>query len=224
MKVFNILLLALFASSASAATCRRHHAKDKDKLAETSNGRVEAVDGVIQDEYLIMHDKGIEPRALLKDMINNGDAKILHEYTLINAFSVHMKRDTLDLALKNIDNITIFDNPVVTAIGFDSPVYAWGVDRSDQITGTNNQYKYERDGENVDVYVLDSGIFIEHSDFEGRASHGADYTREGNYDGNGHGSHVAGTLHGIVSLSCYLTSRFRCLTFFMFVLDYPSHL
>jgi hypothetical protein len=102
----------VFASSVSAATCRRHHAKDKDnKLAETPNDILEAVDGVIQDEYFIMHDKGVDPRALLKDMINNGDAKIMHEYTLMNAFSVHMKRENLDLALKNLPNITIFDNP-----------------------------------------------------------------------------------------------------------------
>jgi subtilisin family serine protease len=141
-----------------------------------------------------MHDEGVDPRVLLKDMINSGDAKIMNEYTLMNAFSVHMKRENLDLTLKNLPNITIFDNPVVTAIGFDSPVYAWGVDRSDQIVGTNNQYQYERDGDNVDVYILDTGVYIEHRDFEGRARHGADFTGEGNYDGYGHGSHVAGTL------------------------------
>jgi subtilisin family serine protease len=81
----------------------------------------------------------------------------------------------------------------VTAIAVQSPV-TWGLDRSDQTTGTNSQYKYERDGDNVDVYVLDTGITIEHLDFEGRARHGPNYTSEGNYDGYGHGSHVAGTL------------------------------
>ena len=143
----------------------------------------------------MMGDEGVDPRVLLKSMSNSGDATSINEYTLINAFSVHMKRQNLDLALKNIPNITIFDNPVVTGIGFDSPVYAWGVDRTDQVVGTNNQYQYERDGDNVDVYVLDTGVYIEHNDFEGRAKHGADFTGEGNYDGRGHGSHVAGTLH-----------------------------
>jgi subtilisin family serine protease len=198
MKVLNVLLLALSASSASAATCRRHHAKDNDKkykLATAFENNREAVDEIIEDEYFIMHDKGVDPRVLLKSMINSGDAKIMNEYTLMNAFSVHMKKENLDLALKNLTNITIFNNPVVTGIGFDSPVYAWGVDRSDQIVGTNNQYQYERNGDNVDVYILDTGVYIEHNDFEGRARHGADFTGEGNYDGSGHGSHVAGTLH-----------------------------
>jgi subtilisin family serine protease len=85
----------------------------------------------------------------------------------------------------------------VSATGLDSPVYAWGVDRSDQLTGTNNEYQFERDGNNVDVYVLDTGVYIEHNDFQGRASHGADFTGEGNYDGYGHGSHVAGKLRNV---------------------------
>jgi hypothetical protein len=85
----------------------------------------------------------------------------------------------------------------------DSPVYAWGVDRTDQTTGMNNQYQYERNGTNVDVYILDTGIFIENDEFEGRASRGGDFTGEGDYDGHGHGTHVAGTLHYIASLSCY---------------------
>jgi subtilisin family serine protease len=211
MKVLNVLLLAVFTSSASAKTCRRHHAKIKDKkykLATAFENNREAVDEVIEDEYLIMHDAGVDPRALLKSMIKSGDAKITNEYTLMNAFSVHMKKENLDLALKNLSNITIFENPVVTSTGFDSPVYAWGVDRSDQIVGTNNQYQYERSGDNVDVYILDTGVYIEHNDFQGRARHGADFTGEGNQDDYGHGSHVAGTTYLRNCHSCYYTISF----------------
>jgi cerevisin len=202
MNVLNVLLLVLLASSVSAG-CRRHHEnKDKEKLEGTSNEPLKAVGGAIQDEYFIYHDKGLDPRALLNDLITSGDAEILNEYTLINAFSVRMKRELLDIALINIENIEIFDNPVVSALEMDSPVYAWGVDRTDQTTGMNNQYHYERDGTNVDVYILDTGIFVNNTQFEGRASWGKDFTGggdyttgEGNYDGHGHGTHVAGTLH-----------------------------
>jgi hypothetical protein len=207
------------------------HSKNKDheNLKGTLNEPLKAVEGVIQDEFLIYHDKGIDPRALLDDLINSGDAEILYEYTRLNAFSVHVKRELLDLALNNIENISIFENQVMSAIAMDSPVYAWGVDRTDQTIGMDNQYQYERDGANVDVYILDTGIFVENEQFEGRASLGADFTGEGNYDGHGHGTHVAGTLHYIASLSINIcvplflvTSDFRYLTLFTFVLVIPS--
>jgi hypothetical protein len=188
----------------SAAPSTGAPIEGEEILKGTSNVPLDAVGGVIEDEYLIYHDKGIDPRDLLSGFIKSGDAEILYEYTLMNAFSVHMKRELLDIALKTIENIAIFDNPVVSAIEIDSPVYAWGVDRTDQTTGMNNQYQYERDGTNVDVYILDTGIFVENDQFEGRASLGHDFTGEGNFDGHGHGTHVAGTLHWIVSLSCYL--------------------
>ncbi len=82
-----------------------------------------------------------------------------------------------------------------------APTYSWGLDRVDQMTGgltLNNAYSYKRDGTNVDVYIIDTGIFIENTDFGGRARLGADFTGEGNFDGNGHGSHVAGALPPIV--------------------------
>jgi cerevisin len=47
----------------------------------------------------------------------------------------------------------------------------------------------------VDVYVIDTGINIAHVEFEGRARWGKTIpTGAKNYDGNGHGSHCAGTI------------------------------
>lgn len=47
----------------------------------------------------------------------------------------------------------------------------------------------------MNAYVLDSGVMIDHCDFEGRAYYGADFIRSGNSgDQNGHGTHVAGLI------------------------------
>jgi len=58
-------------------------------------------------------------------------------------------------------------------------------------------------GTGVNVYIIDTGIYTEHSDFGGRATFGFDCTNEGPGDGNGHGTHCAGTAagtsHGIAS-------------------------
>ncbi|WPH01167.1 subtilisin-like protein [Acrodontium crateriforme] len=43
-------------------------------------------------------------------------------------------------------------------------------------------------------YIIDTGIYTQHNDFEGRATFGANFAGDGlNADGNGHGTHVAGT-------------------------------
>lgn len=50
-------------------------------------------------------------------------------------------------------------------------------------------------GEGVDVYVIDTGINIEHVEFEGRAIWGSTVPEnDEDEDGNGHGTHCAGTI------------------------------
>lgn len=52
-------------------------------------------------------------------------------------------------------------------------------------------------GANVSVYVIDTGININHVDFEGRARWGATIPQnDEDLDGNGHGTHCAGTIAG----------------------------
>jgi cerevisin len=60
------------------------------------------------------------------------------------------------------------------------------------------QYYYpDTAGEGVDVYVVDTGVNIEHEDFEGRAKWGATTVpNDRDVDGNGHGTHVASTIAG----------------------------
>lgn len=49
-------------------------------------------------------------------------------------------------------------------------------------------------GEGVDVYIIDTGINIDHVEFEGRASWGITIPQDVDRDGNGHGTHCAGTI------------------------------
>ncbi|MEV5596569.1 S8 family peptidase [Streptomyces sp. NPDC052496] len=77
---------------------------------------------------------------------------------------------------------------------------SWGLDRIDQAdTQGDKKYTYpDSAGEGVTAYVIDTGVRTTHQDFEGRASSGFDAIDGDNdaSDGNGHGTHVAGTIAG----------------------------
>lgn len=78
----------------------------------------------------------------------------------------------------------------------------WGLARishRDSLTfSTYNKYLYAAEGgEGVDVYVVDTGTYIDHVDFEGRAFWGKTIVpNDADEDGNGHGTHCSGTIGG----------------------------
>ncbi|KAK2731930.1 subtilisin-like protease [Colletotrichum kahawae] len=51
-------------------------------------------------------------------------------------------------------------------------------------------------GQGITAYIVDTGIMTTHSEFETRATFGANFINSVDTDENGHGSHVAGTIGG----------------------------
>ncbi|CAO3589442.1 unnamed protein product [Absidia cylindrospora] len=78
----------------------------------------------------------------------------------------------------------------------------WGLSRISHHEALNlrtfNKYEHSPNGGNgVKVYVIDTGINVDHVDFEGRAIWGKTVPQgDADEDGNGHGSHCAGTIAG----------------------------
>jgi len=76
---------------------------------------------------------------------------------------------------------------------------SWGLGRICQVQPGNDDYRHLHYGNGVNVYVIDTGIYIQHNDFGGRARWGytaSDINPPGEYDGNGHGTHCASTVGG----------------------------
>lgn len=103
--------------------------------------------------------------------------------------------------------------PIVDYVEQDSMVFTqdfqvengapWGLARishRDKLSlGSFNKYLYDSEGgEGVTAYVVDTGVNIEHENFEGRAVWGKTipYNDE-DIDGNGHGTHCAGTIGSV---------------------------
>jgi subtilisin family serine protease len=187
MKVLNSMLLLSFASLASARVGGGH------RFLPAANGHG------IPGEYVVLFGDDTEPQGVLQGLINGGQAQgigteVLQVYEhAVKGFAVRMNLNALVNALKHIDGVTIEENQIISVDSVDTPVASWGVDRVDQRTVVrDNRYSYERDGSNVDVYILDTGIHLSHEDFGVRAHFGVDFTGEGESDDSGHGTHVAG--------------------------------
>jgi subtilisin family serine protease len=116
----------------------------------------------------------------------------------MNGFAATLTKEELAELRDSVEVDYIEQNGIITAYGLqeDAP---WGLSRigNPEQTGDSNKFWYpDEAGEGVCVYVVDTGIDTGHEDFGGRAVWGKNFIDKDDSDGNGHGTHVAGTIGG----------------------------
>ncbi|MGW2560425.1 S8 family peptidase [Streptomyces sp. NPDC001514] len=155
-------------------------------------------EGAVAGSYIVLLDEKANKKELAKEY--GGTLQRTYN-SAINGFSAsglsetEAKRLAADPAVAKVVQNKKF---TINATQDNPP--SWGLDRIDQAdTAGDSKYTYpDSAGEGVTAYVIDTGVRISHKDFEGRATHGFDAVDNDDSadDGNGHGTHVAGTIAG----------------------------
>ncbi|MEV6594366.1 S8 family peptidase [Streptomyces acidicola] len=158
--------------------------------------------GSVSGSYIVTLKGGTKaPSAAGKGIAEKYGARISHTYSsVLNGYAVRVgEGQARALAADSRVASVVQDTRVAYDHTQQNPP-SWGLDRIDQTNPPlDKSYTWpDSAGRGVTVYVIDTGIRITHKDFGGRASYGWDFVGGDKVaaDGNGHGTHVAGTAVG----------------------------
>jgi len=139
---------------------------------------------------------GVELMSIYNTGFHHGFAGKISDEAL-----VELQNDPMVMAIE-VNMVIRLSETEQTCDGSTSNALSWGLSRisysGDIYSGglpSTFVYPYNG-GSGTTVYVTDTGIQVNHVDFEGRAVFGVNYAGGGTEDGNGHGTHCASTVGG----------------------------
>lgn len=215
VRVLCVALLASFSAGASALSA--------SNLLNSTLATVRSVE-LVPDQYIVTLHKAPQGHALagldvaaqaatLLAGIGGGQILFVYEHAL-RGFAVKITAAQAQLLAQNPLVKLVEQDSVVRAIATQNNPPSYGLDRVDQRNRPlDGRYTYpDQGGLGVHVYVLDTGLNANHSDFTGRVGVGRNFSPNsgggllggGSTDPNnttdcqGHGTHVAGTAAGTV--------------------------
>ncbi|QRV81545.1 cuticle-degrading protease [Ceratobasidium sp. AG-Ba] len=152
--------------------------------------------GLVQpNSYIIKLKDGISKDSHLRSILSKFTAgsSLSHKYgAVFNGYSVTLKGKDLDFVRQSKDIAYIAEDgiasvDVLSDYGFETSK------RSEQGANASPRSAVAGpdEGQGVDIYSLDSGIFLEHEQFDGRARWGATFGGYPDMDDYGHGTHTA---------------------------------
>ncbi|CCK70959.1 S8 family peptidase KNAG_0F02970 [Huiozyma naganishii CBS 8797] len=165
----------------------------------------------ILNEFLVMFKPMVD-----REEVEVGLSVLAGRFPLAQFEQFHIADELIGFTVKNFPFHNVYfllQIPFVEMVETNSKVYAlnvtvqedvpWGLMRLSQRDrvriGDEQVYRYDTRGsaKDVNVYILDTGIQVDHEEFEGRARWGKTIAwNDPDRDDNGHGTHCAGIVGG----------------------------
>ncbi|KAK3986127.1 putative peptidase [Cladorrhinum sp. PSN332] len=156
---------------------------------------------VIPGSYIVKLKDGASDATLQSTLKGLKAVSPEHTYKAakFKGFAAKLSAANLDAVRKNPNVEYIEQDAIVTAYDFvTQDNVPWGLARISHRTTGQTSYIYDSSaGAGTCSYIIDTGIYVNHTQFGGRAEWLANFADSDNTDGNGHGTHVAGTIGGL---------------------------
>lgn len=161
------------------------------------------------DSYIVVLKTGMKVKSVsqhdftiqrLETLADKHNAALLKSYTYALEGGLYKMSGAQAEKMALDPSVAYVEKDQVVKVGSVQNNATWGLDRLDQsalpLDGMFDSGTV--DGSGVNAYIIDTGVNISHSEFQGRAESGYDFVDKDSDadDCNGHGTHVAGTIGG----------------------------